>query len=460
MVRERKVPMPEQPPEQRIKNFDEVPLGYTPEMAMEEASRCLQCSKPACVEGCPVRVNIPAFIAAIKKGEFERAIEIIKQTNALPAICGRVCPYENQCEGACVLGKRYEPVGIGFLERFAADYEREHLGLRIPASLPEIRLDAVAVVGSGPAGLTVASSLAMMGHPVTVFEALHEPGGVLVYGIPEFRLPKRIVKAEVEYVQKLGVEIKTDVVVGLTLTVEELLREFKAVFIGTGAGLPNFMNIPGENLNGIFSANEFLTRVNLMRAYKFPEYDTPIRVGKTVVTIGAGNVSMDCARTALRLGAERSIIVYRRTESEMPARKEEIKRAKEEGVEFLTLAAPVRYVDDGEGWVKQMICTRFRLGEPDESGRRKPVKIEGSEFSMDVDTVVVAIGQSPNPLVPRKTPGLEVSEGCIVVDEEKRTSLKGVWAGGDIIRGDGTVILAMGDAKIAASSIHRYLSNR
>jgi glutamate synthase (NADPH/NADH) small chain len=460
MVRERKVPMPEQPPEQRIKNFDEVPLGYTPEMAMEEASRCLQCKNPTCVQGCPVRVNIPAFIAAIKRGEFEKAVDIIKQTNALPAICGRVCPYENQCEGACILGKKYEPVGIGFLERFVADYEREHLGLRVPPSIPEPRGDAVAVVGSGPAGLTAASSLAMLGHPVTMFEALHEPGGVLVYGIPEFRLPKRIVKAEVNYVRKLGVEIKTDVVVGLTLTMEELLREFKTVFVGTGAGLPNFMNIPGESLNGIFSANEFLTRVNLMRAYKFPEYDTPIKIGRTVATIGAGNVSMDCARTALRLGAARSIIVYRRTEQEMPARKEEIKRAKEEGVEFVTLAAPVKYLGDERGWVRQMICTRFRLGEPDESGRRRPIRIEGSEFPMEVDTVVVAIGQSPNPLLPKKTPELKVSEwGCVIVDEEGRTSLKGVWAGGDIIRGDGTVILAMGDAKIAASSIHRYLSS-
>ena len=460
MVRERKVPMPEQPPEQRIKNFDEVPLGYTPEMAMEEASRCLQCKNPTCVQGCPVRVNIPAFIAAIRKGKFEEAIDIIKQTNALPAICGRVCPYENQCEGACILGKKYEPVGIGFLERFVADYEREHLGLRVPSSIREPRGDAIAVVGSGPAGLTAASSLAMMGYSVTVFEALHEPGGVLVYGIPEFRLPKRIVKAEVDYVRKLGVEIKTDVVVGLTLTMDELLKEFKTVFIGTGAGLPNFMNIPGESLNGIFSANEFLTRVNLMRAYKFPEYDTPIKIGRTVATIGAGNVSMDCARTALRLGAARSIIVYRRTEQEMPARREEIKRAKEEGVEFVTLAAPVKYVGDERGWVRQMICTRFRLGEPDESGRRRPVRIEGSEFPMEVDTVVVAIGQSPNPLLPKKTPQLKTSEwGCVTVDQEGRTSLRGVWAGGDIIRGDGTVILAMGDAKIAASSIHRYLSS-
>lgn len=457
MVRERKVPMPEQPPEQRIRNFDEVPLGYTPEMAREEASRCLQCPKPPCVQGCPVGVNIPAFINHVRKGEFERAAEVVKQANSLPAICGRVCPYENQCEGACVLGKKFEPVGIGFLERFVADHERIH-GVVVPP-IPESSGKSVAVVGSGPAGLTAAADLARLGHHVTIFEALHEPGGVLIYGIPEFRLPKRIVRAEVDYVRRLGVEIKTDVVVGYTLTVEELLREFDAVFVGTGAGLPKFMHIPGESLNGIFSANEFLTRVNLMKAYKFPEYDTPISIGERVAVIGGGNVAMDCARTALRLGAKHSMIIYRRTEKEMPARIEEIKRAKEEGVEFHELMAPVQYFGGDLGWVERMRCARFRLGEPDASGRRRPIPIEGATFEMEVDTVVVAIGQDPNPLLPRMTPGLKTSEyGTIIVDEEGRTSMERVWAGGDIVHGDATVILAMGTARRAAASIHRFLS--
>jgi len=457
MVRERKVPMPEQPPEQRIRNFREVPLGYNPEQAMEEAERCLQCKDPPCMKGCPVSVKIPKFISLIRKGDFEGAIAVVREDNSLPAICGRVCPYENQCEGACILGRKYEPVGIGFLERFVADYEREKLGLR--AEQASSTGKRVAVVGSGPAGLTAAADLAKLGHEVTIFEALHEPGGVLMYGIPEFRLPKQIVRAEVDYVQRLGVKILTDVVVGLTVTVQELLEEFDAVFVGTGAGLPKFMHIPGESLNGIFSANEFLTRVNLMKAYLFPEYDTPIAVGKRTAVIGGGNVAMDAARTALRLGVERSMVVYRRTEREMPARIEEIKRAKEEGVEIHELIAPVEYRGDGSGWVRKMRCIRFRLGEPDSSGRPRPVPIQGSEFDFEVDSVVVAIGQDPNPLLPQKTPGLKVSEyGTIVVDEEGRTSMERVWAGGDIVHGDATVILAMGTARRAAASIHRFLS--
>jgi len=457
MVRERKVPMPEQPPEQRIRNFREVPLGYTPEQAMEEAERCLQCKDPPCMKGCPVSVKIPKFISLIRKGDFEGAIAVVREDNSLPAICGRVCPYENQCEGACILGRKYEPVGIGFLERFVADYEREKLGLR--AEQASSTGKRVAVVGSGPAGLTAAADLAKLGHEVTIFEALHEPGGVLMYGIPEFRLPKQIVRAEVDYVQRLGVKILTDVVVGLTVTVQELLEEFDAVFVGTGAGLPKFMHIPGESLNGIFSANEFLTRVNLMKAYLFPEYDTPIAVGKRTAVIGGGNVAMDAARTALRLGVERSMVVYRRTEREMPARIEEIKRAKEEGVEIHELIAPVEYRGDSSGWVRKMRCIRFRLGEPDSSGRPRPVPIQGSEFDFEVDSVVVAIGQDPNPLLPQKTPGLKVSEyGTIVVDEEGRTSMERVWAGGDIVHGDATVILAMGTARRAAASIHRFLS--
>ncbi|MEM1577230.1 MAG: NADPH-dependent glutamate synthase [Archaeoglobaceae archaeon] len=462
-VRETKVPMPEQPPEERIKNFKEVPLGYTPEMAMEEAKRCLQCKPrkgkefPPCVEGCPVNVNIPEFIKAIKEGRFDDAIKIIKDKNSLPAITGRVCPYENQCEGNCTLGKKHEPVGIGRLERFAADYERAK-GFTIPEK-PKPNGKKVAIIGSGPAGLTAAADLAKKGYDVTVFEALHEPGGVLVYGIPEFRLPKEIVRYEVEYIKALGVKILTDVVVGKTITLEELLNEYDAVFIGTGAGLPNFMNIPGENLNGIYSANEFLTRLNLMKAYDFPNYDTPIKVGNRVAVIGGGNVAMDCARWARRLGKE-VYIVYRRTEAEMPARKEEIERAKEEGVKFLLLTAPIRYIGDEKGWVKQMECIKFELGEPDASGRRRPVPIKGSEFIMDIDTVVVAIGQSPNPLVPQTTPKLKTTKwGTIEVDEELRTSVERVWAGGDIVRGDSTVILAMGDGRKASLSIDKYLSS-
>ncbi len=461
----KKYPMPEQDPKERIRNFREVPLGQDPETVKLEAARCLQCRPPKgkivppCVEGCPVGIDIPGFLALTREGRFEEAIALIKEKNALPAICGRVCPYENQCEGACTLGKKYEPVGIGRVERFLADWERAR-GFRVPARPPPTG-KRVAVVGSGPAGLTAAAELARRGHAVTIFEALHAPGGVLVYGIPEFRLPKEIVFAEVEYVKSLGVELKLDVVVGKTVTLEELRREHDAVFIGTGAGLPNFMRIPGENLNGIYSANEFLTRSNLMKAYLFPEYDTPTKVGRRVATIGAGNVAMDCARTALRLGAEESYIVYRRSRAEMPARKEEIQRAEEEGVKFLLLTLPKRYIGDERGWVREVECVRMELGEPDESGRRRPVEIPGSEFRLQVDTVVVAIGQSPNPLVPATTPGLKTSRwGTILADEEGRTSLEGVWAGGDITTGEATVILAMGAGKRAAASIHEYLSGK
>ncbi|MDK2795778.1 MAG: glutamate synthase small chain [Archaeoglobaceae archaeon] len=465
-IREKKVPMPEQSAEERIKNVKEVPLGYTPEMAIEEAKRCLQCKPregkefPPCVEGCPVNVPIPQFILAIREGRFDDAIKIIKERNSLPATTGRVCPWENHCEKACTLGKRqgYEPVAIGWLERFAADYERAK-GFAIPPK-PQPNGKKVAIIGSGPAGLTAAADLAKKGYDVTVFEALHEAGGVLVYGIPEFRLPKEIVKAEIEYVKSLGVKILTDVVIGKTITVDELLEEFDAIFIATGAGLPNFMNIPGENLNGIYSANEFLTRLNLMRAYEFPKYDTPIKVGERVAVIGGGNVAMDCARWARRLGKE-VYIVYRRTGAEMPARKEEIERAKEEGVHFMFLTAPTRYIGDEKGWVKQMECIKFELGEPDASGRRRPVPIKGSEFIMDIDTVIVAIGQSPNPLVPQTTPKLKTTKwGTIEVDEELRTSVERIWAGGGIVRGDSTIILAMGDGRKAALSIDKYLSGQ
>ena len=462
-IREKKVPMPEQPPKERIKNFNEVALGYTAEMAVEEAKRCLQCKpkegQKICVDGCPVGVNIPEFIKHIREGDFEGAIRIIKEKNNLPAICGRVCPYERQCEMYCTLGKRFEPVGIGRLERFVADWELAR-GVKVPERAPP-NGKKVAVVGSGPAGLTAAADLAKLGYEVTIFEALHKPGGVLIYGIPEFRLPKRIVEAEVEYVKKLGVKIECDVVVGKTVTIEDLLKEYDAIFIGTGAGLPNWLGIPGENLNGVYSANEFLTRVNLMKAYLFPEYDTPIRIGERVATIGGGNVAMDCARTALRLGAKESYIVYRRTEKEMPARAEEIERAKEEGVIFKLLTQPIRFIGDEKGWVKQMECVQMKLSEPDETGRRRPVPIPGSEFLMDVDTVVVAIGQSPNPLIPKTTPNLKTGrKGEILVDEKQRTSIEKIFAGGDITTGNATVIAAMGAGKRAAQAIHEYLSGK
>ncbi len=446
---------------QRINSFDEVALGYSEEQAVLEASRCLNCKKPLCIEGCPVEINIPAFINFIKERKYADAIRTIKEKNNLPAICGRVCPQENQCEKRCVLGKKHQPVAIGNLERFVADWDMKQEGNTEPVQVSPSG-KKVAIVGSGPAGLTAAADLARLGHQVTVFEALHTAGGVLVYGIPEFRLPKIIVDREIEGIRRLGVEIKTNMVVGKVHTVDELMAQgYAAVFIATGAGLPYFMNIPGENLNGVYSANEFLTRTNLMKAYLFPEYLTPIRLGKRVAVIGAGNVAMDSARTALRLGALESYIVYRRSEQEMPARKDEIEHAREEGVQFKLLTSPVEIRGDENGWVRSMICQRFELGEPDESGRRRPVAIPGSEYEMEVDTVIMAIGQGPNPLIGQTTPDLQLNRhGNIVADANTgQTSKPGVFAGGDIVTGAATVIQAMGAGKKAARAIHEYLQN-
>jgi len=456
-----RTPMPEQDPKERARNFKEVPYGYTPELAQKEASRCLQCKKPLCVDGCPVNVQIPEFIKLICEGKFLEASWKIKETNALPAVCGRVCPQESQCESKCVLGKKGEPVAIGRLERFAADYERENGEVKIP-SLPPKTGKKIAVVGSGPAGLTCAGDLILRGHDVTVFEALHEPGGVLIYGIPEFRLPKAIVKQEVEYLQKLGVKVEVNAVIGKLDTVDELLEEYDAVFLGTGAGLPMFLNIPGENLNGVYSANEFLTRSNLMKAYDFPEYDTPIVKGKNVAVFGAGNVAMDSARTALRFGAENVYIIYRRSRAEMPARAEEIHHAEEEGVQMMLLCNPLRFIGDENGWIKQVELVKMELGEPDASGRRRPIPIEGSNFFLDIDTAIISIGTSPNPLIPSTTDGLDVSKkGTIVADEETgKTSKDGVYAGGDAVTGAATVILAMGAGKKAAEAIHNYVMNK
>ncbi len=453
-------PMPEQAPEERIKNFDEVPFGYSPETAVLEATRCLQCKNPPCVKGCPVEVDIPRFIDLVKQEKFKEAINVIKSTNSLPAICGRVCPQEEQCEKFCVLGKIGEPVAIGRLERFCADWERNNDMVDVP-DIPPSTGKRVAVVGSGPAGLTLASDMRLRGHSVTVFEALHKPGGVVVYGIPEFRLPKAIVAAEVDYLKKLGVEVINNAVIGKVLTIDDLLTEekFDAVFIGTGAGLPKFMGIEGENLNGVYSANEYLTRVNLMKAYLFPQYLTPVKKAKRVCVFGGGNVAMDSVRTARRLGAEKAMIVYRRSRAEMPARIEEIHHAEEEGVEFMLLTNPIRIIGDSNGWVKEVECIRMELGEPDASGRRRPIPIPGSEFRVPCDLVVVAIGNGANPLVPETTPGLEVNKwGNIVADEATgKTSKRGVYAGGDIVTGAATVILAMGAGKTAAKDMHRFL---
>jgi len=458
-IRKEVVPMPKQDPKQRSRNFNEVALGYTEEQAVSEAERCLQCGEAQCVKGCPVEVDIPAFINLIRERRFGEAIRKVKEKNSLPAVCGRVCPQEEQCQANCTLGKVGDPVSVGRLERFVADWEREQ-GYEIPQkSVPTGK--KVAIVGAGPAGLTAAADLAKLGYGVVVFEALHKPGGVLIYGIPEFRLPKRIVEAEAEYIGKLGVAVRLNVMVGKLYTLEELLELFDAVFIGTGAGLPLFMRIPGENLCGVYSANEFLIRVNLMKAYAFPEYDTPICVGERVAVVGGGNVAMDAVRCALRLGAKEVRIVYRRSMEEMPARAEEVENAEEEGIIFEFLTNPKRFIGNERGWVKAMECKRMRLGEPDESGRRRPVPIEGSDFMMDVDTVVIAIGRSPNPIIQQTTEGLQVTKwGTIVTDQNGKTSIEGVYAGGDIVTGEATVISAMGAGKKAARAINEYLMNK
>lgn len=452
--------MPEQEPQIRRHNFEEVPLGYTPEKAMKEAERCLNCKKPSCMAGCPVGVEIPKFISLIKEGEFTKAIRTIWGRNSLPAVCGRVCPQEIQCEGVCLLAKKGEAVAIGNLERFAADWERSHgKGELPPKAKPTGK--KVAVVGSGPSGLTVAGDLILKGHDVTVFEAFHKPGGVLVYGIPEFRLPKEIVYSEVNFLERLGVKVVCNTVVGRTVSLDELFEEgYDAIYVGVGAGLPRFMGIPGENLIGIYSANEYLSRANLMKAYLFPEYDTPIARGKNVVVLGAGNVAMDSARTAMRLGAEHSRIVYRRSRAEMPARAAEIHHAEEEGIEFYLLTAPTRFLGDEKGRVRGMECLRMELGEPDESGRRRPVPIEGSEFEMDCDLAVIAVGAGANPLLTQSTHDMETNKrGYIIADPQTgKTVKKGVWAGGDIVTGQATVILAMGAGRQAADSIHQYLT--
>ncbi len=455
--------MPERDPRERIRDFDEVSYGYTEEQALAEAGRCLQCANPTCIEGCPVNIDIKTFIGRILDRDYAGGVATIKERNALPAVCGRVCPQEEQCEAACVLARKGEPVAIGRLERFLGDHdlacELEH------RCVPEVGEDSgfsVAVVGSGPAGLACAGELRRLGHAVTIFESLHAPGGVLTYGIPEFRLPKSIVAAEIEMLEVIGVRIVTDAVIGATYTLDELLADqgFDAAFIGSGAGLPVFLGIPGENLNGVYSANEFLTRVNLMRAYEFPKADTPVWRGRKVAVIGGGNVAMDAARTAKRLGADEVFLVYRRSEDEMPARREEVHHAREEGIEFKMLCSPVEILGR-DGWVTGLVATRMELGEPDESGRRSPRCVLGSEFTIGCDTVVIAVGTRANPLLTQATPDLEVSsKGYILTDEEGATSKPGVFAGGDIVTGSATVILAMGAGKRAARSIDRYLRSR
>ncbi len=457
----KKVPVREQEPAVRAKNFEEVCLGYNEEEAVKEAERCLGCKNAQCIKGCPVAIDIPGFVSRIKEGEFEKAYEVISESSALPAVCGRVCPQESQCEGKCIRGFKGEPVSIGKLERFTADWAREH-GI-VPKKNENGNGRKVAVIGSGPAGLTCAGDLARIGYDVTIFEALHEPGGVLIYGIPEFRLPKEeVVAKEVENVKALGVKIETNVVIGKSTTIDELMEEegFEAVFIGSGAGLPRFMGIPGEQANGVFSANEFLTRNNLMKAFR-EDYDTPIMKGRKVAVVGGGNVAMDAARTALRLGAEVHI-VYRRSEAELPARVEEVHHAKEEGIIFNLLTNPVEILVDDNGWVKGMTCIRMELGEPDESGRRSPVEVEGSEFDIELDTVIMSLGTSPNPLISSTTKGLDINRRkCIVAKEEDgATSKEGVYAGGDAVTGAATVILAMGAGKAAAKGIHEYLSGK
>lgn len=455
----KKVTMPEQDPKVRARNFDEVTLGYTKEMAMEEASRCLNCKNKPCVTGCPVSVRIPEFVAQVAKGDFEKAYEIISSTNSLPAVCGRVCPQENQCEGKCVRGIKDEPVSIGRLERFVADYMIKNG--KTKTDIPVHNGHKVAVVGAGPAGLTCAGDLARLGYKVTIFEAFHTAGGVLMYGIPEFRLPKSIVQTEIQKLRDLGVEIMQDMVIGKVLSVDEIMEMgFEAVFIGSGAGLPRFMGIEGESLVGVCSANEYLTRINLMKGY-LDEYDTPVIKSKAVAVVGGGNVAMDAARSALRMGAEKVYIVYRRSENEMPARKEEVHHAKEEGVEFLTLNNPVKIKADESGRVCAMECIKMELGEPDESGRRSPIAIENSNYDLPVDTVIMAIGTSPNPLIRKTTNGLDANKrGCLIVNEDMLTTKDGVYAGGDAVTGAATVILAMGAGKTAAKSIDEYIKSK
>ena len=456
-----RVPVREQDPKVRATNFDEVCLGYNMEEAMEEASRCINCKNAKCIQGCPVSINIPAFVKAVKEGKITEAADIIAESSALPAICGRVCPQETQCEGKCIRGIKGDPISIGKLERFVADYSREH-GY-VPKKPETTNGKKVAIIGSGPAGLTCAGDLAKLGYEVTIFEALHEPGGVLTYGIPEFRLPKdEVVQKEIDNVRKLGVKIECNVVIGKSVTIDQLMEEegFEAVFIGSGAGLPKFMGIPGENAVGVFSANEFLTRNNLMKAFR-DDYDTPIFRGTKVAVVGGGNVAMDAARTALRLGAT-TYIVYRRSEAELPARVEEVHHAKEEGIIFHLLTNPTEILEDEKGWVKGMKCVRMELGEPDASGRRRPVVIPDSEFTLDVDTVIMALGTSPNPLISSTTEGLEINKWkCIVAEETNgQTSKNGVFAGGDVVTGAATVILAMEAGKAGAKGIHEYLSNK
>ena len=451
--------MPTQNPRERAHNFSEVALGYSMELAAAEAERCIQCKKPACVTGCPVQVRIPEFIKALREGDMWLAVEVLKDTNSLPAVCGRVCPQETQCEIKCVLGRKGEPVAIGRLERFVADWEQSQ-GMRVPARAQPVNR-GVGIIGSGPAGLTAAGDLAKKGYAVEVLEALHRPGGVLVYGIPEFRLPKNIVSAEIRYLESLGATIRLNVVVGKLHTLAELLREYDALFLGTGAGLPMMMRIPGENYNGVYSANEFLTRTNLMKGYLFPKWDTPIKVGKRVAVVGAGNVAMDSARCALRLGAGEVHIVYRRSREEVPARAEEVHHAEEEGILFDFLTNPVEVYGNEQGWVTGIRCIRMELGEPDASGRRRPLPVEGSDFDMPIDTVVMALGTQPNPLVFTDAEGLERTRwGTVVANEQTgRTKMERVWAGGDIVTGAATVISAMGAGRVAATNIDTYLSN-
>ncbi len=457
----KKCPMPTQDPNIRNKNFDEVALGYTEEMAINEAKRCIHCKNKPCVSGCPVGINIPDFIAQVAEGDFEAAYQIIAQSSALPAVCGRVCPQESQCEGKCTRGIKNEPVAIGRLERFVADWHREHNN--VPPVVPAFNGHKVAIIGAGPAGLTAAGDLAKLGYKVTVFEALHVAGGVLMYGIPEFRLPKAIVQNEINGLKKMGVDFECNMVIGKVLTIDELMGEygFEAVFVGSGAGLPRFMNIPGESLNGVYSANEFLTRSNLMKAYR-TDSKTPIAVGKSVAIVGGGNVAMDAARSAKRLGAENVYIVYRRGMAELPARREEVEHAEEEGIIFKTLCNPTAIVGDENGWVKGMNCVEMELGEPDESGRRRPIVKEGSDFVLDVETVIMSLGTSPNPLIRSTTPGLETNRwGCIVTNgDDGLTSREGVYAGGDAVTGAATVILAMGAGKAAAKAIDEYICSK